>query len=124
MTITTRRGLLVALVCPSLGLVASGIVLLLKEFAVRIRGEAPDIRFLSAEDLVKHLYRNGEGASREMNLNADSLQGFKSVVHGLKCTWLGHARIRIASCLVVFSFLWLCLRVGLRARSNRSLVVE
>jgi hypothetical protein len=97
--------------------------LLLKEFAARIRAEAPDIQFLSAADLVKYLYLGGEGASRDMQLELHSLHGMKRVVHGLRCTWMGHSRIRVAACAIVFSLLWLCVASGLWTRLHKKLVV-
>jgi len=95
-----------------------GNLLLLQELAMRIKAEAPEVLFLGASDLAKHLYLRGAGARRNVKLKSHSLSGVKRLVHGLRCTWLGHSRIRVAVCIACLSFLWLCIAGSLRKRLN------
>jgi len=95
-------------------------LLLLQELVTRIKDEAPDILFIGTSDLVKHLYLEGQGARRDVKLKMHDLSRVKRVVHGLRCTWLGHSRIRVAVCITCLLFVWLCIAGGLRKRLNRS----
>jgi len=91
-------------------------LLLLRELAAQTKAEAPDVVFLSASDLAKHLYLGGAGARRNVKLKIRSLSGAEKVMHGLRCTWVGHGRIRTATCIAGLSLLWLCVAGALRGR--------
>jgi len=96
-------------------------LLLLKDIVNRISAEAPDIHFLGTADLVKHLYLNGQGVKRDMNLLAENLSPMERVIHGVRCTCLGHGRIRTASLIFVLAFAWLCVTRRLRVHRHDAL---
>lgn len=91
---------------------------LLRDLVARIKHVAPDIVFLSASDLARHLYEGGAHAKRSVRLEDSDLSGVAKTVHGLRCVWLGHTRIRLASLLSVVALLWLCVRMIVRSRSR------
>jgi hypothetical protein len=91
-------------------------LLLLQEFAARIKDEAPDVVFLSASDLAKNLYLGGAEARREVELKRKDLSGAGRVMHGVRCIWLGHGRIRTTACATGMAFVWLCIASSIRKR--------
>jgi len=85
-----------------------GDVALLRDLVIRIKHVAPDIVFLSASDLAKHLYEGGVGARRSIGLQSRNLSRAERIAHGVHCCWSGHPRIRAAGLLSAASLLWLC----------------
>ena len=91
-------------------------LLLLRELVARTKAEAPDVMFLGAADLARHLYLGGAGAERDVKLQARQLSTMERVMHGVRCTWVGHSQVRLAASAAGLSLVWLCFAGSLRSR--------
>jgi hypothetical protein len=93
---------------------------LLRELVARTKAEAPAVRFLGAADLARHLYLGGAGAERNVRLRARPLSALGRVVHGIRCTWLGHGQVRWAISAVGLSLVWLVVASRCGGRSRKA----
>lgn len=102
--------------------------LLLRELIMMIQTEAPTVAFLSAADLAKYTYNEGNGAQRDISLTVETLSGIDKVWHCFRCLWSVHRAFRLVACSLLAAVLWVGLttarlfivaRRGKATRGNR-----
>ena len=93
---------------------------MLHKLAEMIKKETPDVLFLSSSDLVKKFYTEREGTRPDSKLQIRTLSGKEKFIHGLRCTWLGHSRIRLSVIIIGFLLLWLIFNGKIQKHFNNT----
>jgi hypothetical protein len=93
---------------------------MLRKLAERIKTKTPNILFLGSSDLVKELYIEHEEIRHNAKLQVKTLSGKEKFVHGLRCTWFGHSRIRLSMIISGLLLLWSILNWKLQKYFNKN----